>query len=239
MKRYSAAVIMFLVLLLLSLPAHAAGAGKVLREKTIREAVRSFILERTKGAGMEIRIKKIGFSGDIAAPPGDVTYEFSASRQWQGWGRSILGMVIRVDGRVVKNMSIPVEVEALAEMVVALRPLERGETIGEGDVSLEKRDLASTTGRICRDTGEVIGKRARVLLRANMPVRADYLEKVPLVKYGQLVTIVADNGSIRVTAAGKTKGAGAEGDAVTVQNLASKKDVQARVIDSGTVAVDF
>jgi flagella basal body P-ring formation protein FlgA len=223
----------------MALPANATKGGTVLKEKTVRSAVSSYLLDKTKDSGMEIRIKKIGFSGDLTVSSGNVTYEFIAPRQWEGWGKTLLGLVIRVDDRVVRNLSIPVEVEALAEMVVSLRPLERGDVIGEGDVALQKRDMSSGSAKICRDPEQVIGKKVRIAIRGNTPVRSDYLEKVPLVKYGQLVTIIAENGSLRVTAAGKTKGAGAEGDAVLVQNLASKKDVQARVIDSGTVAVDF
>lgn len=242
MKRSAAGILIFLATLCLVAPAGAAQARSavtVLKEKTIRAAVSSFILDRTKDSGMEIRIRKIGFTGDVTVPSGNVTYEFIASRQWEGWGRSLLGLVVRVDDQVVKNLSIPVEVEALAEMVVSLRPLERGDVIGAGDVALQKRDLATAPGKVCRELEQVVGKKVRVAVRGNAPVRGDYLEKVPLVKYGQLVTIIAENGSLRVTAAGKTKGAGAEGDTVIVQNLSSKKDVHARVVDSGTVAVDF
>jgi flagella basal body P-ring formation protein FlgA len=230
---------MLLATLFMALPVSAEKGGTVLKEKNIRSAVSSFILDRTKDSGMEIRIKKIGFSGDLAVPSGGVTYEFIAPRQWEGWGKTLLGLVVRVDDQVVRNLSIAVEVEALAEMVVALRPLERGDVIGEGDVALQKRDLSTGSAKICRDPEQVIGKKVRIAIRGNTPVRSDYLEKVPLVKYGQLVTIIAESGSLRVTASGKTKGAGAEGDSVLVQNLTSKKDVQARVIDSGTVAVDF
>jgi flagellar basal body P-ring formation protein FlgA len=239
MKRCIAGIVLLLATLFMALPASAAREGTVLKEKTVRSAVSSYILDRTKDSSMEIKIKKIGFSGDLTVPPGNVTYEFVAPRQWEGWGKTLLGLVIRVDDQVVKNLSIAVEVEALSEMVVALRPLERGEVIGDGDVALRKRDAASGAAKICRDPEQVIGKKVRIAIRENAPVRSDYLEKVPLVKYGQLVTIIAENGSLRVTAAGKTKGAGAEGDSVMVQNLSSKKDVQARVIDSGTVAVDF
>ncbi|NMC74287.1 MAG: flagellar basal body P-ring formation protein FlgA [Geobacteraceae bacterium] len=219
--------------------AQGRSTGTVLKEKAIRDAVSSFLLDRTKDAGMEIRIKKIGATGDMTVPSGNVTYEFIVSRQWEGWGKSLLGLVVRVDGQIVKNLSIPVEVEALAGMVVSLRPLERGEVIGEGDVALQKRDIASAPGKVCRELDQVIGKKVRVAVRGNMPIRGDFLEKVPLVKYGQLVTIIAENGSLRVTAAGKAKGAGAEGDTVLVENLSSRKDIHARVVDSGTVAVDF
>jgi flagella basal body P-ring formation protein FlgA len=231
-----------LICLFLGLHAPAAGAANgtvVLKEKKVRDAITEFIMERSKNSTAEIRIKRIGFNGDLSLPPGDVTWEIVAPRQWEGWGKAQLGLIIRVDDRVVRNTSVPVEVEAMADMVVALRPLERGEVIGEADVALQKRDMGAAPGKICLDTAGVIGKKVRVGMRANAPVRSDYLERVPLVKSGQMVTIVAENGDLKVTAVGRAKGSGAEGDLVMVQNMGSKKDVQARVMEDGTVRVDF
>jgi len=44
---------------------------------------------------------------------------------------------------------------------------------------------------------------------------------------------------MRITAMGKAKNSGAEGDLITVQNLSSMKDIPARVMDSNSVKVDF
>ncbi len=178
-----------------------AATVQVVKEKTLRGAVTAYIKGKTGGSGLEITVKRIGLSGDMVVPSGRLSFDFIASQQWEGWGKSLLGMLVRVDDRVVKNVSVPVEVEALAPMVVTLRPLAHGEVIGPADVAVQKRDLAGLVGRICYDPAEAVGKRVRVPQRGNMPLRTDFLEKVPLVKYGQLVTIVADNGVLRVTAA--------------------------------------
>jgi flagellar basal body P-ring formation protein FlgA len=127
----------------------------------------------------------------------------------------------------------------LAEMVVALYPLSRGMVVAASDVSLQKRDLSAADGKVCFALSDVVGKQVRVPVRANIPVRSDYLERVPLVKNGQVVTIVAENGELRVTAPGTARGSGAEGDLIMVQNMNSKTSVQARVVDAGTVAVNF
>lgn len=217
----------------------ACAGGTVLKEKMLRQAVQGFILEKTRDSGLEIKIKRITIGGDITVPAGTVDYEFIAPRQWQGWGKTLLGLVVRVDGQLVRNMSIPVEVEALTEMVVALHPLPRNAVVEAGDVSLQKRDLGNSFTKVCFSLSDVVGKRVRVPLRANTPIRSDYLERVPLVKYGQFVTIVVESGDLRVTATGIARDKGAEGDLVMVQNLSSKKVVQGRVVDEGTVAVNF
>jgi flagella basal body P-ring formation protein FlgA len=124
-------------------------------------------------------------------------------------------------------------------MAVTVRPLERGEIVGNPDVVMQKRDIASVPGKICRSLSDVVGKRVRIAMRGNLPVRSDYLERVPLIKSGQAVTIIAENDMMRITALGKAKNSGAEGDLIMVQNLSSLKDIPARVIDSNSVRVDF
>jgi flagella basal body P-ring formation protein FlgA len=221
-------------------PAFAAPVKPVtVKEQKIKDIVTGYIMKYSENTDMEVNITNIGFEGDLKIPPGEARYEVIAPNQWQGWGRTNLALIIRVNEQVVKNISIPVEVEALTDMVVSMRPLERGMVISAGDVAIQKRDIASAQGRICRSLDEAIGKRVRIAMRGNLPVRSDFLEKVPLVKFGQLVTIIAENDAMRVTATGKAMGSGAEGDLVMVRNLSSNKDISARVVDSETVKVDF
>jgi flagella basal body P-ring formation protein FlgA len=239
MKKFSAYLVFIVLAWCLGVSATAYAGGTTLSAKKVRAAVQDFILDRTRDSGMDIHIKRISIDEDITVPTGKVRYEFIAPRQWEGWGRTVLGLVIRVDDQLVRNMSIPVEVEALTDMVVARYPLARGVVVEASDVSLQKRDLADVSCKVSFNLADVLGKRVRIPIRANMPVRSDYLEKVPLVKNGQVVTIVAENGDLCVTATGMARGTGAEGDLIMVQNMNSKKSVQARVIDSGTVAVNF
>ena len=198
-----------------------------------------FLAQKTEHLNAEISVKKIGISGDLKLPPGKVSYEVVAPESWEGWGNASLALIVRVDDQVRRNMTVFVEVEALAEVVVATRPLERGEVIGESDVALARRDLAHLQGRFCRKPAEVVGLMMKSGVRGNAPLRADYLERVPIVKSGQLVTIVAENDVVRITASGRAKGPGALGDVIAVQNLSSQKELAARVVDATTVRVDF
>lgn len=229
-----------LLVLALAFIASAGAAGQVVvKEADIRQVLNDYLRQKSENLGLDVSVKKIGYSGDMTLPAGTVSYEVVAPDRWEGWGNANLALIVRVDDRVERNIPVKVEVEALADVVVAVRPLERGEVIGNGDIAVQKRDLAKTQGKVCRLASEAMGKRVRTAIRANNPVRADNLERVPLVKSGQLVTIIVENDSLRITAAGKARGSGAEGDTVMVQNLSSQKEVAARVVDATTVKVDF
>lgn len=229
-----------LILSLLLLPIISSAAEtQVVKEETVRRVITDFIQRRTEGLGLEILIKKMDGVGELELPSGNISYDVLAPGRWEGWGNASLALVVRVDDRVVKNLPIHVDVASFTDMVVAARPLERGYVIREGDVILQRRELSPTSGRIISSLEQAVGMQVRSSMRPNTPVRADYLEKVPLVKSGQLLTIVAEQGAVRVSTTGKAKSSGGAGDVVTVQNLSSLKEVSATVVDAGTVVVSF
>jgi flagellar basal body P-ring formation protein FlgA len=220
-------------------PAPVAAPGTLVTEAELRRVISDFVLQKGEHLGAEISVKRIGYSGDLKLPAGKVSFEVIAPERWEGWGNASLALIVRVDDQVKRNLTVLVEVEALTDMVVATRTLERGEVIGASDVALARRDLARVQGRFCRDLQEVIGLRVKTAVRGNSPLRGDYLERVPIVKSGQMVTIVVESEMIRITASGRAKGAGALGDTIMVQSLSSQKDLAARVVDATTVRVDF
>ena len=148
-------------------------------------------------------------------------------------------VLARQKDRVVRNIPVRVEVEALADTVVTLRQIEHGTTITAADLVLQKREITQSSHLAARTLDAVIGKKARITLRANQPVRADQVEKVPLIKSGQMVTIIAENDVMKISVTGKAHSSGAEGDIIRVQNLTSLKEIPARVIDATTVQVAF
>lgn len=211
----------------------------VVSEAQVRQVITDYLTQKTKPLNAEVSIRKIGYSGEMTLPAGRVSFEVVAPERWEGYGNVSLSLIVRVDDQVKRNLTVLAEVEALAEMVVAARPLERGEVLGAQDLSLARRDLAHVQGRYLKSTQEAVGLRMKSSQRANTPLRADYLERVPLIKSGQLVTIVVESDSVRITATGRAKGSGAEGDLIMVQNLSSQKEIAARVVDATTVRVDF
>lgn len=209
------------------------------RDAELKEAVAAYVKQKTANLGYDVHIKRISINGNPKLPEGPLDYEVVAPQQWEGWGAANLAVLVRQGDRVVSNTSMRVEVEALTDMVVTLRELDRGMIITSADVTVQKRDVGSVFGKFIGSIKEVVGKQVRTAIRANTVVRADLVEKVPLIKSGQMVTIVAENEVMKVSVAGKARGSGAEGDVIMVQNLNSLKEIPARVISATTVQVGF
>jgi flagella basal body P-ring formation protein FlgA len=209
------------------------------REQQVRELVTAFITTRTAGMGWDVHIRRISIADALKLPEGTIEYEIIAPQQWEGWGSITLAVVVRQKDRVLRNIPVRIEVEALTDMVVALHQIEHGTLISPSDVALQKREIAQNSHLAARTIDDVIGKKARITFRSNQPIRADQLERQPLIKSGQMVTIVAENDIIKISVAGKARSSGAEGDSIRVQNLTSLKEIPARVINATTVQVGF
>ena len=209
------------------------------REAEIRAAVETYVRQKTAGMGCDIRIKRFSLNSASALPEGPLEYEIVAPQQWEGWGSASIAVIARQGERVVRNMPVRVEIEALAEMVIAVHQIDHGSIVGARDVAIKKLDVAGTQGHYLGSINDVVGKKARSTIRPNTPFRPDQLEKMALIKSGQIVTIVAENDRMRVTITGKAKNAGGEGDTITVQNINSLKEFPARIVDANTVMVAF
>jgi flagella basal body P-ring formation protein FlgA len=209
------------------------------RDEEIHAAVEKYIRQKTDGLGYEIRIKRLSISGVSALPEGGLEYEIVAPQQWEGWGSTSFAVIARQGERVVRNIPGRVEVEALAEMVIAVRQIDHGSMIAAGDVTLKKLDVSGTQGHYLGKLADVVGKKARSTIRPNTPFKPEQLEKMALIRSGQIVTIVLENDRMRLTMTGKAKSAGGEGDTINVQNMNSLKEFPARIVDATTVMVAF
>lgn len=237
MKRLLPNIFILILILALLCPGQALSA--VNREQEIREAVTAFVKTRSAGMGWDVQLRRITISDALKLPEGAIEYEIVAPQQWEGWGNVSIAVMARQKDRLLRNIPVRIEVEAVADMVVALHQIEHGELVSAADIVLQKREITQSSHLALRVIDEVIGKKARIILRANQPVRADQVEKVPLVKSGQMVTIIAENEVIKITDFGKARSSGAEGDTIRVQNLSSLKEISARVISATTVQVAF
>ena len=212
---------------------------QVNRDAEIKAAITAYVKQKTANLGYDVHIKHIDINSNLKLPEGPLDYEVVAPQQWEGWGTVYLAVLVRQGDRLVSNTSMRVEVEALADMVVTLRQLDHGTVITREDIAVQKRDVATVAGKFAGNVKDIVGKQARTTIRANSVVRPDLVEKVPLIKVGQMVTIVAENEVMKLSVAGRARNSGAEGDIIMVQNLNSLKAIPARVLNATTVQVSF
>ena len=61
----------------------------------------------------------------------------------------------------------------------------------------------------------------------------------PVIRKGDKVKIIAENGPLRIVTAGIAKGSGGIGEQIKVENISSQKTIVGRIKDDSTVEILF
>jgi flagella basal body P-ring formation protein FlgA len=134
---------------------------------------------------------------------------------------------VRVAGQLVETV----------EVVVPIRSVNRGEILQSTDITLERRPRDGAGAEFVSDAVAIIGKAARRPLTAGQLIRNSDLQRHEIVARNETVTVVFESPGLVLTMRARAQEAGAQGDVINIQNLQSKKIVQATVLGPGRVAV--
>ncbi len=139
-------------------------------------------------------------------------------------------------GAVIGSLSGTVVAEVWAEVLCAVRSLARGEVVGPEAVVRRRVNLTQGSKPVWDGTnlGNV---RVRSQVPAGAVFWAEMLEPVPVVERGRTVTLVYDNGRLRLAVPAQSLEDGVVGGTVRVRNLQSQRVVAGRVVDAATVQV--
>jgi len=140
---------------------------------------------------------------------------------------------------LVREYQMMADVRYLDDVVVAMHPIERGELINEGSVTIERCDVTMLLGKYFSNMEQLEGLQAKMRIGLGRPLNMHYLEQRPLVERGDMVRIEAKVGGIVAVTMGLAKDKGAEGDHIVVMNTTSREKLLAEVIGPGKVRVLF
>ena len=209
-------------------------------KEDIKKAVTDYLQANMPWDRDEAKIRNIRVTDTVILPKGKVTYSVEPLKNTDFKGSVPLPIHFKVDGQFQKRILVTADIDVMAEVVVAVRPLRRHRKITEDDIEIRLKNLAQLPSNIILDPDEVLGKRAKSNISPNQVLRPDLIEFPPLVKRGDVVVIVAESNGLRITALGTVEEReGRRGERIRIENIDSKKTLYARVVDSKTVQVDF
>ena len=120
------------------------------------------------------------------------------------------------------------------QVLAYTRSLSAGEEIRPEDLAWTR--VAAAPANPIRDAEGAIGMIARRPLREGALVAASDMSAPVVIQAGDLVTVVYENGGIILSMQVKAMSAGAVGEVISLQNLASRKTLQAVVTGPGQAA---
>lgn len=202
------------------------------------EAYRAALNKRLGPKAARADIHGVQAGRGVLVPAGrlDITVRFL--------GDSLLGHVsaqldILVNGSREAQRRVEGQVDLYGPVVVTTEAMSRGHVIGREDVRVARMNYSRLAGPVASDTDQVIGLRTRGALGVGEPLPLNRLERAPLIKRGDVVTMICRSQGFKVTAKGKAEQTGYKGESIRLLNLASRREVYGRVQDPGTVIVDF
>src|SRR5206468_9626704 len=154
-----------------------------------------------------IRIPEGVYRARVISPPGAPLL-----------GRIRLQLEFAVDDRPAKSVWVTADVGLYGPVVVARRPIGRGERVGGGDVTVERRDLSQLPSDVVGDAAEAEGLFARGSIAAAAPIRRQDVAVPPVVHRGDVVLLVAQRAGLRITTPGEVREDAALSQPVRVVN---------------------
>lgn len=151
-------------------------------------------------------------------------------------GSSSFSLIFKVDGKVVKNMSVRGKIEALAQIVIAAEPLKKGLVLEPQHLALVNMDIDDIATPEF-DTSNLVGMQLTKAVSKGSPVLGSMVEEVSIIKRGQKVKIVIDSGALHLTTTGLAFTDGKLDQMIKVQNIESNKTLYGRVSGPGVVEV--
>ena len=208
-------------------------------EAKFQEAFIEYVYRRLGKEKSDIVVSKFKVIGNKSVPAGNVKLQLfkSGKRRLEGYVR--LTAVISVDGKVKNKVKLSGHVDLFEYVVCTARNLKRGETIKEGDVYMGRKNISRISSKILTDINRALGLMVKHTIKSDTCLKEWMLGKSPIVTKGDMVTILAESNGLKVTVPGKVLMKGYLGELVKIQNLMSKREIYAKVINNSTVKVDF
>jgi flagella basal body P-ring formation protein FlgA len=138
-----------------------------------------------------------------------------------------------------RKFTIWARVKALVTVkrVVALEDLRSGKPVLAAQASVQTREEAPGPRPFAASLDQVVGRWARIPIRAGSAIRLDQIEAPKEILQGDAVKVEVHSGGVRMELEAKAQASGAIGETILVLNTVSKRQFLARVEGRGRVSV--
>lgn len=214
-------------------------SSQTIPEAVFRKAYNQFISYRLKKTKDDILLSRFTVSGNKVLPAGKISLNLFKKGREELTGYVRLIAIVSVDGIPKMEVKLSGWVDVFDSVVCASNNLNKGDIITAEDIHLERKNISRLNQDILKDIDQAIGLMVKHDIKENDCIKDWMLKKTPIVSKGDMVTILAEHGNIKITAPGRILEKGYKGDYIRVQNAMSKKSVYAKVINGSIVTVDF
>ncbi|MCK7614869.1 flagellar basal body P-ring formation chaperone FlgA [Roseibium sediminicola] len=125
----------------------------------------------------------------------------------------------------------------MIDVVTLAQPVRRGDIVKEEDLDMLRIARNKVPAGALTDLDDIVGKQARINVRANAPLSRRDFQRPVLIERGEKITVTFIMPGMKLTSRAQAMDDGAKGDVIDVMNLTSRRIVPAIVTSRGQVRV--
>ena len=152
-------------------------------------------------------------------------------------GRMTVG--IRCSSATPWTLYVPVQVRASVAVLSIANSLPKDSVLSANDLMVVNRTVQELPASYITDMQAAVGMQLTRSVNANALLTQAMLTQRLMINKGQEVTILADGQNFAVKMRGTALQNGTSGQRIGVKNTTSGRTVEAMIVDSGTVKVNF
>ncbi|OHE71599.1 MAG: flagella basal body P-ring formation protein FlgA [Verrucomicrobia bacterium GWC2_42_7] len=152
---------------------------------------------------------------------------------------NMISFLIKEKGVEVGQWRVGIRCELWKEAFVARYAIARGKPIKESDFKGRLVEVMSLRKNIVPPSTDLKLFETTQSIPADGIFSWDEITKIPDVRNGEVVEIVAEEGLMRLATKGMALENGCKGDFIPVRNIQSGKNIQGQVVDEKTIKIHF
>lgn len=151
--------------------------------------------------------------------------------------RKITKVIIQVNGKIVKKFNVPVSLKVYDKVWVATDNIQKGQSLGFTNVSLERKDITRISNNVLRDDKSLSDIIAFRNIRAGKIIDKRYVISKPDVSKNSVVSVIFETGGVKIAIDGEAMDNASVGDFVKIKSQKYKKYYTGKVISPNKVLV--
>ncbi len=151
-------------------------------------------------------------------------------------GKVIVELLLIVDNRQEKKISLPFHVRVYQNVLLTKRFLPKHTSLTEKEFYTYRTEITHLGFSPITKIEEIQGKRNKNSLRANHILTQEDMEEIPLMLAGSNVMLHLEAGPLKITILARVLDNGKKGDVIRVVNLSSQKILKAKVLNESFVS---
>jgi flagella basal body P-ring formation protein FlgA len=186
-----------------------------------------------------IEVKEVRGVEKMALPPGTLSYEVFVPDQVYRGGNVSAAILFLINGKEIKKIRVTAQINIFTDVVVARSYLKKNHLIQKSDLQMVNKNISLFAPDVVTDFEEVMGKRTTLTMNSQEVFRKSMVERAPVVKKGDRITLVVENSYFKITTLGEVQEEGGRGDRIRFLNISSKREVYGRILDANTAQIDY